>query len=199
VQGPRGRSAGCCVHGPRGRSAGRCVHGPRGRSARGCVHGPRGRSARGCVHVRLDGRHTAVVDHVAFAVALGPLALSRRRCARSSIVRHRRRPDAAGTAASGASHRCSRSCAGASQPGRDGVRGCVATPVAPPRPTRDEVSPENEQSPAFAGLFPCAEEDSNLHGPYSPQGPQPCASTNSATGAGGTAVSAAGERSIARG
>src|SRR5205807_7903042 len=29
----------------------------------------------------------------------------------------------------------------------------------------------------------CAREDSNLHGPYSPQGPQPCASTNSATGA----------------
>ena len=29
----------------------------------------------------------------------------------------------------------------------------------------------------------CAREDSNLHGPFSPQGPQPCASTNSATGA----------------
>ncbi len=30
----------------------------------------------------------------------------------------------------------------------------------------------------------CAEEDSNLHGGIPPQGPQPCASTNSATGAG---------------
>src|SRR5438874_1222130 len=26
------------------------------------------------------------------------------------------------------------------------------------------------------GFSECAEEDSNLHGPYSPQGPQPCAS-----------------------
>jgi hypothetical protein len=38
---------------------------------------------------------------------------------------------------------------------------------------------------SLAGLFQCAREDSNLHGPYGPQGPQPCASTNSATGAGG--------------
>jgi hypothetical protein len=35
----------------------------------------------------------------------------------------------------------------------------------------------------FPGLSQCAREDSNLHGPFSPQGPQPCASTNSATGA----------------
>jgi repressor LexA len=35
----------------------------------------------------------------------------------------------------------------------------------------------------LAGPFRCAREDSNLHGPFSPQGPQPCASTNSATGA----------------
>ena len=34
------------------------------------------------------------------------------------------------------------------------------------------------------GLRACAEEDSNLHGGIPPQGPQPCASTNSATGAG---------------
>ena len=38
---------------------------------------------------------------------------------------------------------------------------------------------------AQPGLSQCAREDSNLHGPYSPQGPQPCASTNSATGAWG--------------
>lgn len=30
----------------------------------------------------------------------------------------------------------------------------------------------------------CARVDSNHHGPNGPQGPQPCASTNSATGAG---------------
>ena len=45
--------------------------------------------------------------------------------------------------------------------------------------------PPNIKKPRCAGLFQCAREDSNLHGPYSPQGPQPCASTNSATGAGG--------------
>ena len=39
------------------------------------------------------------------------------------------------------------------------------------------------RSPAGAGLPRCAREDLNLHGPYGPQGPQPCASTNSATGA----------------
>src|SRR6266498_4064317 len=32
-------------------------------------------------------------------------------------------------------------------------------------------------------LARCAREDSNLHGPYGPQGLQPCASTSSATGA----------------
>src|SRR4029079_3207336 len=37
----------------------------------------------------------------------------------------------------------------------------------------------------------CAGEDLNLHGPYSPQGPQPCASTNSATGAWGAEYSPA--------
>src|SRR6476646_6923336 len=41
----------------------------------------------------------------------------------------------------------------------------------------------HEKSPGMRGFSKCAREDSNLHGPYSPQGPQPCASTNSATGA----------------
>ena len=40
-----------------------------------------------------------------------------------------------------------------------------------------------EKAPTLRGFSPCAREDSNLHGPISPQGPQPCASTNSATGA----------------
>src|ERR1700689_4217697 len=40
-------------------------------------------------------------------------------------------------------------------------------------------------NPRLAGLSQCAREDSNFHGPIGPQGPQPCASTNSATGAGG--------------
>jgi hypothetical protein len=43
-----------------------------------------------------------------------------------------------------------------------------------PRPTR--------KAP-MKGAFSCAREDSNFHGPFGPQGPQPCASTNSATGA----------------
>jgi hypothetical protein len=42
------------------------------------------------------------------------------------------------------------------------------------------VAPETHD---FRGFLQCAREDSNLHGPFSPQGPQPCASTNSATGA----------------
>ena len=42
-----------------------------------------------------------------------------------------------------------------------------------------------KKKPRCAGLSQCAREDSNFHGPYGPQGPQPCASTNSATGAGG--------------
>src|SRR5262245_41152492 len=45
----------------------------------------------------------------------------------------------------------------------------------------------HEKAPQSQGFRQCAEEDSNLHGTYIPQGPQPCASTNSATGAGGTA------------
>src|SRR5204863_3555567 len=39
----------------------------------------------------------------------------------------------------------------------------------------------------YQGFPRCAEEDSNLHGGIPPQGPQPCASTNSATGAGARA------------
>src|SRR5271157_3744427 len=39
------------------------------------------------------------------------------------------------------------------------------------------------KKPRSAGLFRCARVDSNHHGEISPQGPQPCASTNSATGA----------------
>src|ERR1700724_2084825 len=41
------------------------------------------------------------------------------------------------------------------------------------------------------GLSQCAREDSNLHGELSPQGPQPCASTNSATGAEGASIAPA--------
>src|SRR6478609_8606733 len=45
------------------------------------------------------------------------------------------------------------------------------------------VGPETQKSPAEQGFSRCAEEDSNLHGGNPPQGPQPCASNNSATGA----------------
>ena len=48
----------------------------------------------------------------------------------------------------------------------------------------------------LAGLFQCAREDSNLHGPISPQGPQPCASTNSATGAWAASISRRSGRSL---
>ena len=44
----------------------------------------------------------------------------------------------------------------------------------------------------------CAEEDSNLHGGIPPQGPQPCASTNSATGAGRRSIGALDFRPPAR-
>ena len=53
------------------------------------------------------------------------------------------------------------------------------------------------KSPAVRGFLRCAREDSNLHGPYSPQGPQPCASTNSATGAGGGQYNPASVRPVA--
>jgi hypothetical protein len=49
--------------------------------------------------------------------------------------------------------------------------------------TEATVAPGIRESPVFRGFRKCAREDSNLHGLISPQGPQPCASTNSATGA----------------
>ena len=65
--------------------------------------------------------------------------------------------------------------------------------VAAGRPTDDRGSDSltctpNEKPRDLQGFSPCAEEDSNLHGPIGPQGPQPCASTNSATGAWGRPV-----------
>ena len=55
-------------------------------------------------------------------------------------------------------------------------------------PNQPEVQPRSKEKPRILrGLLSCAEEDSNLHGRILPQGPQPCASTNSATGAGGVA------------
>ncbi len=67
---------------------------------------------------------------------------------------------------------------------------CSAVPLAQnrtiaPRPPRDPI---DDEKPRFAGLFVCARVDSNHHGEKSPQGPQPCASTNSATGAGGASI-----------
>src|SRR5664280_2160315 len=50
-------------------------------------------------------------------------------------------------------------------------------PATPARPTPIERSDELLHVPE------CARMDSNHHGENSPQGPQPCASTNSATGA----------------
>jgi hypothetical protein len=47
----------------------------------------------------------------------------------------------------------------------------------------DGTSVRNAKSPALAGLSQCAQGDSNSHPAYAGQGPQPCASTNSATGA----------------
>ena len=49
------------------------------------------------------------------------------------------------------------------------------------------ASPGSAKAPHLRGLRSCAEEDSNLHPGIPGQGPQPCASTNSATGAGGMA------------
>src|SRR3954451_11006773 len=43
--------------------------------------------------------------------------------------------------------------------------------------------PRTTKAPREQGFRKCAEEDSNLHGAIAPQGPQPCASTNPATGA----------------
>jgi hypothetical protein len=80
----------------------------------------------------------------------------------------------------------------------DGADTAGALPRLLPRtPSLPAEALCKNKSPAICGAFSCAEEDSNLHGPYSPQGPQPCASTNSATGAGGLATGVAGRRSIA--
>jgi hypothetical protein len=46
---------------------------------------------------------------------------------------------------------------------------------------RRRAGSDRENTP-FAGIS-CAQGDSNSHGGFPPQGPQPCASTNSATGA----------------
>jgi hypothetical protein len=53
----------------------------------------------------------------------------------------------------------------------------------PPSRTVAESEAWDEKAPPERGFHQCAREDSNLHGPIGPQGPQPCASTNSATGA----------------
>jgi hypothetical protein len=59
---------------------------------------------------------------------------------------------------------------------------CHAT-TGRPRSDGSNGPVQNTKKPRIPGLSQCAREDSNLHGPISPQGPQPCASTNSATGA----------------
>jgi len=73
---------------------------------------------------------------------------------------------------------CCRACQMDVQSGRI----CHATTLRPPA-DRCHTPPHKAKKPRHAGPFRCAREDSNLHGPISPQGPQPCASTNSATGA----------------
>ena len=71
--------------------------------------------------------------------------------------------------------------------GRTG-RGAAPTPpgartrLLTSAPSR-RLGPRNRKAPLESGAFECGREDSNLHGPFSPQGPQPCASTNSATAA----------------
>ena len=61
------------------------------------------------------------------------------------------------------------------------------------------LSPEGEQPPLPADLKDsCAGEDLNLHGVLTPQGPQPCASTNSATSARRRSVATASRSSIRR-
>jgi hypothetical protein len=62
-----------------------------------------------------------------------------------------------------------------------------------------QVSATTLRGPPLTGVgwAQCAREDSNLHGELSPQGPQPCASTNSATGAEGASI-ATGSAAAAR-
>src|SRR5437879_1207880 len=49
--------------------------------------------------------------------------------------------------------------------------------------TRVGIPPDDVNAGLRSGGRECAGEYLNLHGPQSPQGPQPCASTNSATSA----------------
>ena len=73
---------------------------------------------------------------------------------------------------------------------RDLGKGVVkgASRVLRSKPAGASSTPRIHKKPRHAGPYSCAREDSNLHGPFSPQGPQPCASTNSATGACGGGV-----------
>ena len=100
-----------------------------------------------------------------------------RREAASRRTRQRPRPGPAIRASGPCGHRCLMSGGGAGGANRraSATWSWSTSALAPAR---------ERKSPASAGLFQCAEEDSNLHGEISPQGPQPCASTNSATGAG---------------
>ena len=66
-------------------------------------------------------------------------------------------------------------------------RGRPSSPAGRPRDCPSggpSHGPGHAKAPQMRGFRSCAEEDSNLHGGIPPQGPQPCASTNSATGAG---------------
>jgi hypothetical protein len=57
----------------------------------------------------------------------------------------------------------------------DGAYGASLVPRMVPRgPTGDPAMAQQRRKPRHLRGFPCAEEDSNVHGPYSPQGPQLC-------------------------
>src|ERR1700676_3884856 len=73
----------------------------------------------------------------------------------------------------------------------------AAASAAPPNVP--ELTLHVQKKPRSAGPFRCAREDSNLHGELSPQGPQPCASTNSATGAEGASIARWGRQLAACG
>ena len=61
-------------------------------------------------------------------------------------------------------------------PDRTDERCRVATRISATKRTElDLDAGENVKSHCFAGAFECAQGDSNSHGPYGPQGPQPCA------------------------
>src|SRR3954447_23248041 len=53
----------------------------------------------------------------------------------------------------------------------------------PVRTERPRATSQKRETRSWSGLRECAQGDSNSHGGNPPQGPQPCASTNSATGA----------------